>query len=79
MILISCAIPNVELIENLRLTGISDSLNPYAEDEEAGLPSPPLDEGALFAAPTTSMMLSGVCDCIEYPLCNCCFPFMSIH
>ncbi|XP_042373249.1 probable mediator of RNA polymerase II transcription subunit 26b [Zingiber officinale] len=44
------------------ITGISDSLNPYAEDEEAGLPSPPLDEGALFAAPTTSMMLSGFFD-----------------
>ncbi|XP_074557736.1 putative mediator of RNA polymerase II transcription subunit 26b [Curcuma longa] len=45
------------------ITGISDSLNPSAEDEEeAGLPSPPLDEGALFAAPTTSMMLSGFFD-----------------
>lgn len=44
------------------ITGISDSLNPSAEDEEAGLPSPPLDEGALFSAPTTSMMLSGFFD-----------------
>ncbi|URE05951.1 hypothetical protein MUK42_20791 [Musa troglodytarum] len=34
-----------------------DSINPPMEDEE-GLPSPPLDEGFLFATQTTSMQLS---------------------
>ncbi|CAL9100080.1 unnamed protein product [Musa acuminata var. zebrina] len=34
-----------------------DSINPPMEDEE-GLPSPPLDEGFLFASQTTSMQLS---------------------
>ncbi|KAK7278974.1 hypothetical protein RJT34_24015 [Clitoria ternatea] len=41
--------------------GTPDSVNPSdiedVEDEE-GLPSPPMDEGALFAAPTGSMELS---------------------
>ncbi|BFG37744.1 hypothetical protein CerSpe_240180 [Prunus speciosa] len=36
---------------------MSDSVNPSFDDEE-GLPSPPLDEGAFFATQTTSMELS---------------------
>lgn len=36
-----------------------DNENPPIEDEE-GLPSPPLDEGALFATQTTSIQLSEV-------------------
>ncbi|WOL16383.1 putative mediator of RNA polymerase II transcription subunit 26b [Canna indica] len=39
-----------------------DSLNPSVVDDEEGLPSPPLDEGALFAAQTTSIQLSGFFD-----------------
>lgn len=32
------------------------------EEEECGLPSPPMDEAALFATPCTSMRLSEVPD-----------------
>ncbi|XP_043722697.1 probable mediator of RNA polymerase II transcription subunit 26b [Telopea speciosissima] len=35
-----------------------DSVNPSVVDEEEGLPSPPLDEGAFFATQTTSIELS---------------------
>ncbi|CAL9754203.1 unnamed protein product [Musa acuminata subsp. burmannicoides] len=35
-----------------------DSVNPSIVDDEEGLPSPPLDEGALFTAQTTSIRLS---------------------
>ncbi|THU62592.1 hypothetical protein C4D60_Mb01t06740 [Musa balbisiana] len=35
-----------------------DSVNPSVVDDEDGLPSPPLDEGALFATQTTSIQLS---------------------
>ncbi|KAJ8503881.1 hypothetical protein OPV22_004767 [Ensete ventricosum] len=35
-----------------------DSVNPSIVDYEEGLPSPPLDEGALFTAQTTSIRLS---------------------
>ncbi|KAK7393038.1 hypothetical protein VNO78_21489 [Psophocarpus tetragonolobus] len=38
--------------------GTPDSVNPSVVDDEEGLPSPPMDEGALFAAPTSSMELS---------------------
>ncbi|KAK9290582.1 hypothetical protein L1049_008753 [Liquidambar formosana] len=38
--------------------GTPDSLNPSVLDEEEGLPSPPMDEGAFFATQTTSMELS---------------------
>ncbi|KAK6942144.1 Transcription factor IIS, N-terminal [Dillenia turbinata] len=39
--------------------GTPDSVNPsVVDEEEEGLPSPPLDEGAFFAAPTASMELS---------------------
>lgn len=38
---------------------MSDSVDPSFDDEE-GLPSPPLDEGAFFATQTTSMELSQV-------------------
>ncbi|KAB5519292.1 hypothetical protein DKX38_023611 [Salix brachista] len=37
--------------------GTPDSVNPSVVDEEEGLPSPPLDEGALFATQPTSMEL----------------------
>lgn len=41
--------------------GTPDSLNPsYVDDEEEGLPSPPLDEGVFFATQPTSMELSQV-------------------
>lgn len=39
-----------------------ESLNPSVVYDEEGLPSPPLDEGALFAAQTTTIQLSGVYD-----------------
>ncbi|CAL9775649.1 unnamed protein product [Musa acuminata subsp. burmannicoides] len=35
-----------------------DSVTPSVIDDEEGLPSPPLDEGALFATQTTSIQLS---------------------
>ncbi|KAJ1436030.1 Transcription elongation factor, TFIIS/CRSP70, N-terminal, sub-type [Sesbania bispinosa] len=38
--------------------GTPDSVNPSVVDEEEGLPSPPMDEGALFATQTGSMELS---------------------
>ncbi|KAJ4979474.1 hypothetical protein NE237_010254 [Protea cynaroides] len=38
--------------------GSPDSVNPSVVDEEEGLPSPPLDEGAFFATQPTSMELS---------------------
>lgn len=38
--------------------GTPDSINPSVVDEEEGLPSPPLDEGAFFATQPTSMELS---------------------
>ncbi|KAJ6380770.1 hypothetical protein OIU77_029632 [Salix suchowensis] len=38
--------------------GTPDSVNPSVVDEEEGLPSPPLDEGAFFATQPTSMELS---------------------
>ncbi|KAK7355334.1 hypothetical protein VNO80_14589 [Phaseolus coccineus] len=38
--------------------GTPDSVNPSVVEDEEGLPSPPMDEGALFAAPTGSMELS---------------------
>ncbi|KAG5234146.1 mediator of RNA polymerase II transcription [Salix suchowensis] len=37
--------------------GTPDSVNPSVVDEEEGLPSPPLDEGALFATQPTSLEL----------------------
>lgn len=40
--------------------GTPDSINPSVLDEEEGLPSPPLDEGAFFATEPTSMELSRV-------------------
>lgn len=40
--------------------GTPDSINPSVVDEEEGLPSPPLDEGAFFATQPTSMELSQV-------------------
>lgn len=42
--------------------GTPDSANPsyIDDDEEEGLPSPPLDEGAFFATQPTSMELSQV-------------------
>lgn len=43
--------------------GTPDSVNPSVvdeEEEEEGLPSPPLDEGAFFATQPTSMELSQV-------------------
>jgi len=48
--------------------GTPDSVNPsVVEDEdEEGLPSPPMDEGALFAAPTGSMELSQVLQCLPF-------------
>ncbi|URE01314.1 hypothetical protein MUK42_19615 [Musa troglodytarum] len=42
-----------------------DSVNPSIVDDEEGLPSPPLDEGALFTAQTTSIRLSEVKDQIN--------------
>jgi hypothetical protein len=41
--------------------GTPDSVNPSVVDEEEGLPSPPLDEGAFFTTQPTSMELSQVC------------------
>lgn len=38
--------------------GTPDSVNPSVVDEEEGLPSPPMDEGAFFVAPTGSIELS---------------------
>lgn len=38
--------------------GTPDSVNPSVVDEEEGLPSPPLDEGAFFATQPTSIELS---------------------
>ncbi|CAJ1915878.1 unnamed protein product [Sphenostylis stenocarpa] len=39
--------------------GTPDSVNPsVVDDEEEGLPSPPMDEGAFFVAPTGSIKLS---------------------
>ncbi|KAJ4706694.1 Transcription elongation factor [Melia azedarach] len=38
--------------------GTPDSVNPSVVDEEEGLPSPPLDELAFFAAPTAGIELS---------------------
>ncbi|XP_058078324.1 probable mediator of RNA polymerase II transcription subunit 26b [Magnolia sinica] len=38
--------------------GTPESVNPSVVDEEEGLPSPPLDEGAFLATQTTSMELS---------------------
>ncbi|KAL6997706.1 hypothetical protein U1Q18_007832 [Sarracenia purpurea var. burkii] len=35
--------------------GTPESVNPSVVDEEEGLPSPPLDEGAFFAAPTMEL------------------------
>lgn len=40
--------------------GTPDSVNPSVVDEEEGLPSPPLDELAFFAAPTAGIELSQV-------------------
>lgn len=40
--------------------GTPDSVNPSVLDEEEGLPSPPLDEGAFFVAQTGSIELSQV-------------------
>jgi hypothetical protein len=40
--------------------GTPDSVNPSVVDEEEGLPSPPLDEGAFFAPQPTSIELSQV-------------------
>ncbi|XP_062111917.1 probable mediator of RNA polymerase II transcription subunit 26b [Humulus lupulus] len=43
--------------------GTPDSVNPSdVDDEEEGLPSPPLDVGAFFSAQTSSMELSGFFD-----------------
>lgn len=47
--------------------GTPDSVNPSVVDDEEGLPSPPMDEGALFAAPTGSMELSQVIQCPPPP------------
>ncbi|KAJ9185072.1 hypothetical protein P3X46_004744 [Hevea brasiliensis] len=38
--------------------GTPESVNPSVVDEEEGLPSPPLDEGAFFATQTTGIELS---------------------
>ncbi|KAJ9180957.1 hypothetical protein P3X46_009138 [Hevea brasiliensis] len=38
--------------------GTPESMNPSVVDEEEGLPSPPLDEGAFFAPQTTGIELS---------------------
>ncbi|RRT82089.1 hypothetical protein B296_00013906 [Ensete ventricosum] len=55
------------LITNLWFTDNSpDSVNPSIVDYEEGLPSPPLDEGALFTAQTTSIRLSEVKDKINF-------------
>jgi len=44
--------------------GTPDSVNPsVVDDEEDGLPSPPMDEGAFFVAPTGSIELSQVFAC----------------
>ena len=43
--------------------GTPDSVKPSVVDEEEGLPSPPMDEGAFFAAQTGSMELSQVPTC----------------
>jgi len=49
--------------------GTPDSVNPSVVDdeEEEGLPSPPMDEGAFFVAPTGSMELSQVFACALPP------------
>lgn len=55
------------MITNLWFTDNSpDSVNPSIVDDEEGLPSPPLDEGALFTAQTTSIRLSEVKDKINF-------------
>lgn len=59
--------------------GTPDSVNPSVVDEEEGLPSPPLDELAFFAAPTAGIELSqvffmfpsGFKYICEYSLCVC--------
>lgn len=46
--------------------GTPDSVNPSVVDDEEleeGLPSPPLDEGAFFVAPTGTIELSQVYAC----------------
>lgn len=40
--------------------GTPDSVDPSVLDEEEGLPSPPLDDLAFFAAPTAGIELSQV-------------------
>lgn len=45
--------------------GTPDSVNPSVVDEEEGLPSPPLDEGAFFAPQPTSIELSQFFDGID--------------
>jgi len=49
--------------------GTPDSVNPSVVDdeEEEGLPSPPMDEGAFFVAPTGSIELSQVFACALPP------------
>lgn len=44
--------------EHVANEGTPDSTNPSVLDEEEGLPSPPLDEGAFFATQPTSIELS---------------------
>jgi hypothetical protein len=50
--------------------GTPDSRNPSVveneEEEEGGLPSPPLDEGAFFVAPTGTIELSQVYICLSF-------------
>ena len=49
--------------------GTPESVKPSAvddEEEEEGLPSPPLDEGAFFATQPTSMELSEVCFLVSF-------------
>lgn len=49
--------------------GTPESVNPSVVDDEEGLPSPPLDEGAFFATNTTmelSQVCVSVCVCFLY-------------
>ncbi|KAL5994748.1 hypothetical protein ACLOJK_024801 [Asimina triloba] len=51
-------VANAPAIASSVTGGTPDSVNPSGLDEEIGLPSPPLDEGAFLATQTTSMELS---------------------
>ncbi|KAA8546555.1 hypothetical protein F0562_002706 [Nyssa sinensis] len=47
-----------------RCRGTPESVNPSVVDEEEGLPSPPLDEGAFFATQPTSIELSQILETV---------------